>query len=229
MRINELKTKWTPKGHMNFIEPKSFDALEKFIQKNCSNILEVYEELNFKSALFRNLTRFDQEGVFVDVPEVNAFVSSSRNNRAPKDTPERFQKLIDGYLKKEGFKALRSNSIFCTSSRSAISQYGPASFIIFPFNSTDYTWSEKTSDLFQTLWLQKEPMPYGANTNDEKYEKLLKMGAKQFHWKYFFRKTRINQAIKKGHEVYIHGKYVAVNVKETSFLARLGFRERLNR
>ena len=78
--------------------------------------------------------------------ELDMFKGKSRAKRNPLDSDPQTQKLFDNCLVKLGFKALRSNSTFCTSNIEAASGYG-LTYILFPFNSSPFTWSTRMNDL----------------------------------------------------------------------------------
>jgi hypothetical protein len=77
-------------------------------------------------------------------------------NRMTKDTGADTQKLFDKFLTLTGFKALRSNSIFVTPRFSHARNYGEKTYVIFPRNGFNFTWSASNSD-----WIPKmsELMP----------------------------------------------------------------------
>jgi len=106
-----------------------------FIEKNCSQYLAAVKEANGR-LLFRGQDDAAQP----------IFVAYPRLDREPKDSDPEAQKLIDKYLSALGFKALRSNSLFTTSSENNASNYGTV-YAIFPKNGFEYTWSTKHDDL----------------------------------------------------------------------------------
>jgi hypothetical protein len=60
------------------------------------------------------------------------------------------QEMIDGWMKENGFKALRSNSFFVTGDYEQAMKYGNV-YVIFPKDGFYYTWFEGTKDLFNHL------------------------------------------------------------------------------
>lgn len=106
-----------------------------FIEKNCSEYLSAVKEANGK-LLFRGQ----------DDASHSVFVAHPRADRKPRDSDPDAQQLIDKYLSALGFKALRSNSLFATSSVSQASEYGTP-YAIFPKNGFKFTWSTKHKDL----------------------------------------------------------------------------------
>lgn len=78
--------------------------------------------------------------------ETNDFhIGYSKNNRKPKDTSKNIQLAVDKLLSYTNFKALRSNSIFCSPVRGKANNYGDV-FIIFPVDGFNYTWSLMQND-----------------------------------------------------------------------------------
>jgi len=115
---------------------KSNPALDKLINeitKNCSQVIPYYRKA--KLVLLRGIKT-----------DVNAFMGRSWDKRDPKDSNEKLQMYYDIFLKKQGFKALRSNSIFTTSHAGQASNYGRL-FIIFPKNGFAFHWNKHNSDL----------------------------------------------------------------------------------
>lgn len=102
------------------------------IEKECSQF--VSEMKKAKRLLFRGIDA--KHDVFYGKPHVN---------RIPTDTNSGIQRKIDKLLLIAGFKALRSNSIFATSSVGQAEEYGEP-FFIFPKNGYSFTWSSKHSD-----------------------------------------------------------------------------------
>lgn len=77
------------------------------------------------------------------------FKGASRNSRRVKDSSNEIQKFIDMVLKAAGFTALRSNSIFTTTSKSNAGGYGDT-FLIFPIDGFQFTYSNHR-DLYSDL------------------------------------------------------------------------------
>lgn len=107
------------------------------IKHDCSQIIQAYKASN--ACLYRGT---NQQGTI--------FVRTPRVNRKPLDTPNSIHLLIDSELQQRGFKALRSNSLFCTSDSSEASSYGHV-YAIFPKNGFDFTCWENSTDLFKSI------------------------------------------------------------------------------
>lgn len=75
-----------------------------------------------------------------------AFHGSSRTNREPKDSHPAAQKIFDYALDRLGFRALRSNSIFCTGSIDQAMAYGNA-YVIFPVDGKSAFTYTRDSDI----------------------------------------------------------------------------------
>lgn len=114
--------------------------LESEIIHNCSNIFEIYQRTS-PNFLYHGLSKgkrpFDK-------------IIKPREGRKPTDTPEIIQEIIDDMLYMDGFKALRSNSIFTTTEKEQAVDYGKP-FIAFPINGFNYTWFKNTHDLYGYL------------------------------------------------------------------------------
>ena len=105
-----------------------------YIEKNCGEFLSHLQST--QRFLFRGQ----------DESSSPVFVGYPRADRKPKDSSKDAQKLCDTYLKLEGFKALRSNSIFTTTDRGQASNYGRV-YAIFPKDGFKFTWSPLHDDI----------------------------------------------------------------------------------
>lgn len=116
------------------------DKLVKAIAKECSQVIPVYKKT--KKVLLRGTNT-----------DMRAFVGRSRNNRQTKDSDIDVQAVFDAYLKSQGFKALRSNSIFTSTDFNQAGSYGDVYFI-YPKNGFAFHWYEETDDLVLDSWGQ---------------------------------------------------------------------------
>lgn len=73
--------------------------------------------------------------------------ASAPHNRKPMDMPNEMSKLIDGGMRLAGFKATRSNSIFCSPSARQAQQYGELC-VVFPQGDFSFTSSWTFTDLY---------------------------------------------------------------------------------
>jgi hypothetical protein len=104
-----------------------------YIEKNCSEYLSSVQQTH--KFLFRG-----QDDALQPI-----FVAYPRPDRKPRNSDPEAQKLMDGYLKALGFKALRSNSIFTSTDYRQATEYGDV-FAIFPKNGFSFTWSTEHDD-----------------------------------------------------------------------------------
>jgi hypothetical protein len=141
----QLKKNVNPLEHniqqmkMEHVDPKLIRALA-FIDKNCQQFLK--EMKKSKKLMFH--------GFKSDLNPNEIFIGKPRFDREPSDTEKNHQDFLDKALTSNGFKALRSNSIFCSSSVNQTEDYGEV-YIIFPLDGFSFTWSTIHSD-----WVIKE-------------------------------------------------------------------------
>ncbi len=109
-------------------------AIAKRIQKECSNYIKVYDQIN--NFLFRGTTNGG-----------SIFEATSPINRHPKDSSNLLSKEYDEKLKLLGIEALRCNSTFTTGSSNQASDYGSKVYVIIPKNTAVFSWSFIYSDL----------------------------------------------------------------------------------
>jgi hypothetical protein len=125
----------------------------------------------------------------VDWYSEQVLLMTSPTNRKPRDLAPRHQQMVDQVLMKRGLTALRSNSIFCLGNLSEIKEYGDDRFVVYPVNGFSYTWSPQIHDLlFFSKWRDQEFLEFVENVE--------------------FLNTRLDEGLKNGSEIYIHGKYV---------------------
>jgi hypothetical protein len=124
LRMLDLNPKITDKKLLNAVA---------FINKHCSEFLKECKMAN--RFLYRGVRQSEA-----------IFLGRSKHNRETMDSDENLSKSFDELLKIGGFKALRSNSIFATSSFTLANSYGPV-FAVFPVNGFNFTWSGVERDL----------------------------------------------------------------------------------
>lgn len=105
-------------------------------------------------AAMKQANKFLYRGIdSTNVPSI--FVGKPRENRNALDTPNSVAEAFDEILSSSGFKALRSNSIFCSGDINQASGYASLQggwggvknvFMIFPKNGFSLTWSPKIRD-----------------------------------------------------------------------------------
>jgi hypothetical protein len=190
----------------------SMHEAHALIMQNCNEILNLYR---------KNAGRFDPflfRGVRL---ESDAFISEPINFRQPQDTPNKVQTIIDSKLAAAGFKALRSNSIFCTGNKYNAKFFG-SSYVIFPFDGFAFTWSEEIFDLTTDYDLFNDKDSKKPNENSVAFVNTINdMSGPQFVERYGFKNTDLQQAILSEHEIYVRGKYVAVNSDHISWVTDL--------
>lgn len=130
MRLFELELKSEPELN----EPENF--LE-FIKTHASEYIRQNPKW-MDEPLYRGLHEIEDD----------SFILPNIENRKPKNTNPVLNNLIDESMKRLGFKATRSNSIFATSAKSQATNYGRRTYSVIPLGSFDFTWSDKVFDLF---------------------------------------------------------------------------------
>ena len=169
-------------------EAPSFEALAGMIEDHCPIILNFYRET--KKSLFRGL---QSKKFFLDLtPPVN---------RPPKDSGSWLHNLTVKQLDAAGFTANRNNSFFCSGDFKQTLPYG-TTYIVFPYNTFQYTWSTKIIDWFGH-WDTINPNPS-------------KLTPEEFEDVYGFRAGNnrtlddLDKAISSKHEIMIHGKCIFI-------------------
>ena len=123
----------TPK---NQVDGNNVTELSNLIWRECSDFVNFYRKN--KQVLYRGIGRGATAPAF--------FKSAPRTDRNPLTSTSLMQSMFDSYLKRKGFQALRSNSIFTTSDKNQASAYGDL-YVIFPTNGTPFSWSTKQPDV----------------------------------------------------------------------------------
>jgi hypothetical protein len=178
---------------------KPLDEDEKYlsdlIRKHCSYALSAMKKTG--KFLYHGSDNHGRDG--------KAVIGNTKTNRYPKDISIKSQSIIDSQLAELGFKALRSNSLFCTGSEIRAREYGKL-YYVFPINGFNFTWSPVTYDLYNTVCHQ-----YDGEINDNNFVKKLE-----------FKKTDFADAILSRNEIYINGKFIALHVHSSySFVPQL--------
>lgn len=156
MKIDELKhgqkKEFTPSN------TKEHSSYSRFLA-DCSESIVAMQEA--KKFLYRGLNLAE---------EYDVFKGRSRKNREAKDTSNKMQKAMDDLYMKAGFKALRSNSIFCSSEYNTAESYGDV-YIIFPVNGFSFTWSPKIYDFYNDMMKADIEDPSQLNISKKQAEK----------------------------------------------------------
>ncbi len=161
-----------------------FEYVLNSIEKHCSEFLNEFKQE--KKLLYHGFnSNYD-----------TFLIGRSRDKRRPKDSPSWFNKIVDSYLYEAGFTALRGNSIFVTGSIWMASDYGTA-YAMFPINGFTYTWCADYKDFYEDI---------------SDFEiKNSNVSPQEFVNHYDFRDGELSTAIDTGHEILIHGQYIAIN------------------
>lgn len=200
MKLNELIThdKLNHGEEKWMLSTKEKDLIN-FMRDNCSDIIDLYKRI--KHYMYHGIRN----------PDSNILLGKSRVDRRPMDTPIEMQEMFDDKLKRAGFKALRSNSIFCTGSSDFAGNYGDT-FVIFPVNGFSYTWSPAVRDFYTVL------RPYEGPDSDI-YPDLLHLKPLTFVNKYQYKNDNLlPQAITSLNEILISGAYIAINNRSRSLV-----------
>lgn len=128
MLINEIEA-----GEKKHYYQSDVGSLVSTIKEECSEIIRILNAS--QHTLYRGVK---------DCPI--AFLGKPREDRNPLDSSNHAQELFDTAMKNAGYTALRSNSIFCSTSYDFAAGYG-AVHAVFPKNGFSYTWSTKYRDL----------------------------------------------------------------------------------
>lgn len=151
MRIDELRPGKivAPKSYGS-TEDQFFAPAKKYITRHCGQALEIMRAV--KNPLFR--------GIDIRVPY---FFGHPRENRPSFGGDPDLMELIDGKLASAGFKALRHNSIMCSGSATKAFQFGET-YLVFPRDGFDFTWSPEISDANFYEFTPKEYIQKATNS-----------------------------------------------------------------
>jgi hypothetical protein len=167
----------------------------KNVAKNCSQFLNILHKTNI----------FLYRGIYSDKAII---IKKSPTGRMPTGQTQSAQYILDTILQNNGFTALRSNSICCSSTLANISSFGPP-YIIFPHNGFSFTWSnindigsnKSLADSLYTIFKKQQHNSISISTNDMK--NIIN---------YFkFKNTDLIGALESGNEIAIHGIYTAIS------------------
>jgi hypothetical protein len=154
------------------------DEILHYIATHCSSFLKVAKPL--RRLLYRGLNDHDQD----------VFIGQTKEGRRPFNSTRHEQAEFDDAISKLGFKALRSNSIFCSTNLYFAATYGRA-YIIFPIDGFDFTWSPMVSDFYIHNIGVNDWDAYVADHHYQDYE--------------------LDKALVSTNEILIHGKFMAIH------------------
>ena len=176
MKLNEIESWKKPRPI------KMTDNIFSRIEKLCSDALPAIKETGY---IFRGIDGMPTQ-----------FIGVSPENREPMGVAKDSHNALNVVLRRNGFIANRSNSIFCSGHPWVAQSYGNL-YAIFPINGFHYTWSRTIKDLY---FHEEEVNEFIENNSDDTVLK-----------KYHFNKDAfLSSAIASEREIYIHGKYIAL-------------------
>lgn len=167
--------------------PEDYHLVYNFIMTNCSDYLRIMQDTH--SPLYRGMSS-----------DINAFIGEI-NHRSKTNLGPRLTQIINNKIHELGLVANRTNSIFTSGNHWMASEYGSDTYAIFPFNTSKFTWSPSSADL--NISIQDV-----FDTQD--IDDILDEDLKEFLKRVKFNNNDFSKALKSGHEIYIHGKYVAI-------------------
>lgn len=213
MLINEVVFK--KQGNLKYspLEVNGLQHLVDIIKIKSSEYWKLYQDTGL--VLYRGF-----HSGYTDINDKSYFYGSTINNRSLNMTPLSVAKKLDLKLKQNGFTALRNNSILCTGDefQAKIYQHG-IPWIIFPCQGSTMTWNVEHEDLPTSMgldddvldWYESGEMPDNHELKGFWNDLYCPEPIPDFAEKYGFQKDGIVEAIKSGHEILIHGKYIAVS------------------
>lgn len=213
MKIYEIEA-----GQKINIPTDDIKELSEKIKIECSDAVQAISQEN--KFLYRGMKLGNSVARFFKLkPSLKIFLGMPREDRKPVDVSVETQGKYDSYLRKFGMTALRSNSIFCTSNKLFAERYG-TTYLIFPKNGFDFTWSPDTSDLtddIKVAWITKRfPVRFS-----ERYENVTDISFNDWLRYYFSQHEFYNKdfvsALKSGNEILIRGEFYAVNDTYTKY------------
>ncbi len=139
------------------------------------------------------------------------FTGDSPINRNPRGQSQDQQWALDKILSLNGFRALRNNSISCTPDVRKAKRWGVGkyeTYIIFPHNGFDFTWSQYINDIGSEYRIVDQLEIFNDSPKELK-DKI----AHDFVNEWKFRSSDMDSALISGHEIAIHGKYTAINIR----------------
>jgi hypothetical protein len=207
MKIYEIEA-----GEKINIKPENLKELAMKIKTECSDAYTAME--NISQILYRGMLLGNSIARFFKLkPSLNIFLGKPREDRKPVDVKLETQEKYDAYLRDAGMTALRSNSIFCTTSQSDAKQYGEL-YMIFPKNGFEFTWSPDVKDLTNNViqsWRHKAfPSNFAkqyTDLNKVRFDDYLKYYFSQIR----FDNTHFEEALRSKNEILIRGEFYAVN------------------
>lgn len=171
------------------------DQAIAYIKANCSDAINAFKKVQYVLARGFPSNQRSPTGIIQGYP---------RPDRRPLDSTLEAQILVDDLLSAAGFKALRSNSLFCAP-RYYIS-VAPSNYIVFPNNGFKFTCSLDLNDMAYDFPL--------VDDNRIEYKETIRtlnfIIPEDFIEKYGFINNDFGKALTSGNEIYILGNYTAI-------------------
>jgi hypothetical protein len=128
------------------------DYLEKMKSRPTTGVQKMFAILDSECSEFLKVFKETQKFLYRGLRDtVSVFEGRSREDRSPQDSTNEISERFDQALKNAGFSALRSNSIFTTTSLGFASTYGHTLYLIFPKNGFHFLYTN-TKDLILNDW-----------------------------------------------------------------------------
>lgn len=196
-------------GGVNNYSDEKLENVLQFIEKHCTEALLAFKRANL----------FLYRGIGYDTRQPAIFLAITPKFRPPSGQTYNKQYLFDMILSSQGFMSLRTNSI-CTSSvlMNALDWGNP--YFIFPLNGFSFTWSKFIEDVGGSPFLSAALDDIEGNI-DPKIGPSIKQ-SKNFINRMKYKNNDFSGALKSGHEISIHGQYVAIQTIDHSITQQIG-------
>lgn len=136
--------KWNQLTESEMVPIRTYRELLQFVEEHCQPYIR--ENPDFETnRLYRGMK----------TPNTIASINTIRKDRLPKDTARKVQEELDAEFIAQGFKAIRSNSMFCLGESYNAEEYGEV-HVVYPIGNFEYTWSPEIRDLTVALYNQTD-------------------------------------------------------------------------
>jgi hypothetical protein len=194
MKINEIEATLQP-GQKEIVSDQDEHKYIELIQTNCSDAVRAIQDSGF---LYRGVG---------DNSAPDIFKGRSREDRQSLSGADAQQEMFDKIITNYGFKANRSNSIFCSGDKYQSRSYGEL-YLIFPINGYNLLWSEKIRDFVHHSddFYGDAKRALHSNNPKDAMDQLIKY--------YKIRDDSLAPAILSHKEILINGSYYAFSYKK---------------